>query len=151
MCEEIFSISSVMALHNILKVSSANVQGIRDKLKRVDVLSYLLVDSNILCLQDTHLTPSDVNSLLSQFPDHEILVSGSKTNSRGVAIFLKKNFEYKIKYLNIDQSGNLILLDLQLGEISLRLLNVYAPNIDNPNFFMKIREYMEESTEMYTI
>ena len=56
-----------------------------------------------------------------------------------------------MKYSNIDQNGNLILLDLQLGEISLRLLNVYAPNIDNPFFFMKIREYMEESTEMYTL
>ena len=78
-------------------------------------------------------------------------MSGSKTNSRGVAIFLKKNFEYKIKYSNIDQNGNLILLDLQLEEISMRLLNVYAPNIDNPVFFMKIREYMEESTEMYTL
>ena len=96
MCEEFFAICSVMALHNILKVSSANVQGIRDKLKRVDVLSYLLVDSNILCLQDTHLTPSDVNSLLLQFPDHEILVSGSKTNSRGVAIFLKKILSTKL-------------------------------------------------------
>ena len=28
---------------------------------------------------------------------------------------------------------------------------MYAPNIDNPIFFMKIREYMEESTEMYTL
>ena len=98
MCEEVVAICLDMELHNILKVSSANVQGIRDKLKRIDVLSYLLVDSNILCLQDTHLTPTDVNSLMLQFPDHEILVSGSKTNSRGVAIFIKKNFEYKIKY-----------------------------------------------------
>ena len=88
MCEEFFAICLVMALHNILKVSSANVQGIRDK--EIDVLSYPLVDSNILCLQDMHLTPADVNSLMLQFPDHEILVSGSKTNSRGVAIFLTK-------------------------------------------------------------
>ena len=28
---------------------------------------------------------------------------------------------------------------------------MYAPNIDNPIFLMKIREYMEESTEMYTL
>ena len=88
MCKEFFAICLVMALHNILKVSSANVKGIRDK--EIDVLSYLLVDSNILCLQDTYLTPADVNSLMLQFPDHEIVVSGSKTNSRGVAIFLTK-------------------------------------------------------------
>ena len=96
MCEEVVAICLDMELHNILKVSSANVQGIRDKLKRIDVLSYLLVDSNILCLQDTHLTPTDVNSLMLQFPDHEILVSGSKTNSRGVAIFIKKILNTKL-------------------------------------------------------
>ena len=33
MCEEFFAICSDMALHDILKVSSANVQGIIDKLK----------------------------------------------------------------------------------------------------------------------
>ena len=110
MCEEFFTICLDMALHNILKVSD----------------------------KDTHLTPADVSSLMLQFPDHEILVSGSKTNSRGVAIFLRKKLnkkykiKYKIKYSSIDQNGILILLDLQLGEISLRLLNVYAPKIDNP-------------------
>ena len=28
---------------------------------------------------------------------------------------------------------------------------MYVPNIDNPVFFMKIRDYMEETTEMYTL
>ena len=92
--------------------------------------------------------PGNVNSLVLQFPDHEILASGSKTNSRGIAIFLKKNSEYKIKYWSVDQNCNLNLLDLQLGEIFLKLLNVYAPN---PVFFLKIREYIEESTERYTL
>ena len=69
---------------------------LKDKFKRLDVLSYLLLDSNILCLQDTHLTLLVVNSLLPQFPDPEILVSDSKTNSRGVTIFLKKKLSTKL-------------------------------------------------------
>ena len=71
-------------------MSSANVQGMRDKLQQIDVLTYLLGNSNILCLQDTHLTPADVNKLMLQFPDQEILVSGTKTNSRGVVIFSER-------------------------------------------------------------
>ena len=34
-------------------------------------------------------------------------------------ILLKKNFEYKIKYTTSDNTGNSLLLHLDLGEISL--------------------------------
>ena len=60
-----------MSIYNSIKVSSANVQGIRDKQKRIDVLTYLLRDTNILCLQDTHLTETDANHLNINFPNHE--------------------------------------------------------------------------------
>ena len=29
-------------------------------------------------------------------------------------------------------AGNLMLLDFDLGEITLRLINIYVPNVDNP-------------------
>ena len=117
----------------------------------VDILTYLLRNCLILCLQDTHLTPSDINSLTSQFPEYKILINGVKTNSRGVAIILKNNFEFKIKHSENDKNGNLILLDLQMGEISLRLIDVYAPNIDTPLFFSRIQEYFRNSTETYNL
>ena len=138
-------------LCNIVKVSSANVQGIRDKLKRVDILTYLLRDVNILCLQDTHLISSDIKSLMLHFPEYKIIVNGNKTNSRGVAIFLKNNFEFKIISTENDNNGNLIVCDLQIGEVTLRLLNVYAPNIDNPAFFQTIKHYIDDSPQMYTL
>ena len=129
--------TSKMSLHNTIKVSSANVQGIRDINKRIDVITYLLKDANIICLQDTHLTKIDTHCLRTNFPNCEIFIEGNRTNARGVLILLKKNFEYKIKYSMSDNTGNLLLLDLDLGEISLRLINIYAPNTDNPSFFQK--------------
>ena len=47
--------------------------------------------------------------------------------------------------------GNLLLVDLQLSGFSLRIINIYAPNIDNPQFFDKVRKYIEDSSETYTI
>ena len=47
--------------------------------------------------------------------------------------------------------GNLLLVDLQLSGFSLRIINIYAPNIDNPQFFDKVRKYIEDSIETYTI
>ena len=33
-----------------------------------------------------------------------------------------------------DNAGNFLILDLDLGEVSLRLINIYGPNIKNPTF-----------------
>ena len=38
-----------------------------------------------------------------------------------------------------------------MREISLRLINAYAPNIDNPSFFHKIANFIEQSPEIYTL
>ena len=89
---EFFVICAAMVLHNILKVSSANGKGMGIKIVRIDALTYLLGNSNIVCLQDAYLEPADVNNLMLHFPDHEILVNGPKTNSRGIA----KNLSTKL-------------------------------------------------------
>ena len=70
-----------MPFHNTIKVSSANFQGIRDKGKQIDVLTYLLKDINILCLQDARLTNLDLHCLRSKFPEYEIFVEGNKINA----------------------------------------------------------------------
>ena len=49
---------------NIIKVLSANFQGLRTYEKRLDVLSYMKdMGASIVCLQDTHLTENDAHSM----------------------------------------------------------------------------------------
>ena len=77
----------------------------RDKCKRIDVLNYFNdLNPSILCLQDTHLIQTDENDL-SVLCGAEFFISGSKTNSRGVAILIKNNFEYKIHDIQRDFDG----------------------------------------------
>ena len=87
---------------DILKIFfSANCQGLRDKSKRVDVLNYFqTLNCNIICLQDTHLTLKDKNSL-NMISGCKCFIGGKKTNSRGVAILLRNNFEYEIKNMEM--------------------------------------------------
>ena len=73
-----------------------------------------------------------MHSLRTTFPECEIFIEGNKTNSRGILILLKKNFEFRKKQVTSDNAGNLLVLDLDQGEVSLRLINIYGPNIDNP-------------------
>ena len=120
-----------------IKVLSANCQGLRSIDKRTDVLSFLKeTKASIVCLQDTHLTNKDLNSVKRIW--HECYVHGTKPNSRGVAILLNNNFEYHVHETNKDMEGNYIQLILTCGSIKINLINLYAPNSDDPNFFSEI-------------
>ena len=140
-----------MALSDSLRVLSANCQGLRDKLKQFDVLDYLShFGPNIICLQDTHLTPNEENQLRS-LTDCECYLNGYKTNSRGVAILLKNNFEHKVVHSDFDNDGNFIVVDFSTQNISFRLINIYAPNVDTPKFFENIRNLVEENEQDYIL
>ena len=140
-----------MALSDRLRVLSANCQGLRDKSKLVDVLDYHNhFKANIICLQDTHLTSSEENYLRS-LSDCECYLNGYKTNSRGVAILLRNNFEHKVVHTDFDNDGNFIMVDFSTQNISIRLINIYAPNVDSPKFFEYIRKLVEENEQDYIL
>ena len=79
------------------------------------------------------------------------LINGVKTNSRGVAIFLYNNFEYKLIHSGSDTDGNLLYVDINIGSIPVRIINIYAPNVDTPTFFQNISTLIEENTMDYLI
>ena len=86
---------------NQIKIMSANCQGLRDKSKRIDVLNYFNdFNPSILCLQDTHLIEIDGNDL-SVLSSADCFISGSKTNSRGVAILIKIILNMKFMISNV--------------------------------------------------
>ena len=132
-----------------VKVLSVNCQGLQDLKKRFDVLNYLsTMDANIICLQDTHWTAND-EKILKQMWKGNAILNGFSTNSRGVAILLNTNFEYKIISEYKDEDGRLIALDINLTEFSIRLITVYSPNKDTPNFFNNLNGLLDENTQDY--
>ena len=132
-------------------VLSVNSQGLRDKTKLHDVLTYLnKFHPHIICLQDTHLLSSDESEILKIWPG-EVIINGKSTNSRGVAILLSKNFEYKIEHIFKDIDGNLIELDLIISDIKLKLFCIYGPNKDNPDFYESIENKIINNEQDYVL
>ena len=140
-----------MTVENSIKLLSANCQGLRTLEKRHDVLNYFKqMGVNILCLQDTHLIQKDISDL-KKIWNGEIFLSGNKTNSRGVAVLLNKNFEYEVISTKIDAEGNYINIQLNLDTLSLNLTTVYGPNTDDPEFFTRIKHFIENQQADYSI
>ena len=134
---------------NNLVVLSANCQGLQTLEKRRDVLSFFKDKNiNILCLEDTHLCKKDISEVKEVWGG-DCFISGRSTNSRGVAILLKNNFEYEILDCKTDDVGNYLLLVMKLYDITINLLTIYGPNNDNPAFYNEIPNILNEAD--YTV
>lgn len=135
-----------------IRVASVNCRGIQSVKKRNDVLHYLKNKNfQILCLQDTHWTRENLREIYPLW-NRECILNGTKTNSRGVAILFGPDIEYKIEHTYMDDNGNMICLDLLISnDFSVRLINIYAPNSDEPNFFRRIHSLVQDNTSDYII
>ena len=79
-----------------LTIISVNCQGLGDFKKRKYVFQYYRnLGCNILCLQDTHFTKIRERDIQSQW-GFDAYFSSFTSNSRGVAVLLNNNFEFKV-------------------------------------------------------
>ena len=134
-----------------VKIISANCRGLQSKQKRYDVINYMKSKKvDILCLQDTHLKNEDEYNLKTMW-NGDVILHGIHTNSRGVAILLNNTFEYSIKKFEKDSAGNMIILNLQISDISVKLINIYGPNTDDHEFYNIIGRHIDENEQDYII
>ncbi len=128
-----------------VNIVSLNVRGIANQLKRYDVFNYLKAfNGNIFCLQDIHCK-LDWELEFQLDWGSEALFASRTSNSRGVGILFKQNFQYKIhKVIKDVENGNFIIIDIEMNEQQVSLVNIYGPNQDDPNFFENIAAEIEE-------
>ena len=84
----------------------------------------------------------------------DCIINGKSSNSRGVAILLRHNFEYNIVSVFEDDSGNLISLDINISDFSVKIIvctYLYAPNKDSPEFFVQVKEIIESNNQCYVM
>ena len=123
-----------------LKIISANCQGLHDFKKRKDVLQYYRqLQCNLLCLQDTHFTIDMEENIRNEW-GYEVFFNSFTSQSRGIAIFMNNNFEYKVHNTVMDTFGNYLALDINFSDIRTTLIVIYGPNEDDPSFYRNISE-----------
>ena len=60
----------------------------------------------------------------------------------GVAILFNNNFCFQIEKTYCDPGGRFIICDLNTNGKHLTLVNIYAPNDDDPNFFTSVFDHL---------
>lgn len=115
-----------------------NCQGLSNKDARADTLNFLRSKSySVYFLQDTHFTSKDEKYIRTQW-GYECFFSNFSSQSRGVAILFNNNFEFQLHNIEKDDNGNKLILDITIEGKRVLLINIYAPNKDDPHFFHTI-------------
>ena len=105
--------------------------------KDIDWLNgYKTQDPYICCLQETHFRPRDTYKLKVRGWKKILHANGNQKKS-GVAILISDKIDFKIKTITRDKEG----LKNDQGSIQeedITIVNIYAPNIGEPQYIRKI-------------
>ena len=88
-------------------------------------------------LQEVHCT-KEKESLWTSEWGFTAFFSSFSSASAGVCILFNNNFQFEIIRKFFDQEGRFIIIDMKIDNKILTLVNIYAPNNDNPTFFQNL-------------
>ena len=113
---------------------SWNVRGLNSPIKRSKVLSHLKrLNADIVFLQETHLRDRDQVRLKSPWVS-DVFHSTFDSKARGVAILVNKRVHFTASKVIADKNGRYMIVAGLIYQNPVLLVNIYAPNFDNPDF-----------------
>lgn len=133
--------------HNILHICSINTNGLQQSEKRQRLIEWSKQQQcNILLMQETHFSQNIENKLIQDFKG-SLYQSNGTSNSRGVAIWIKKNVEFKLIDEYKDNEGRLLLINVEINNAIYTIINIYAPNNMNKRntFFKQVDRFINRT------
>lgn len=117
-------------------LTSWNVRGLNNPSKRAKIFSHLHdLQADNLFLQETHIKHTEALKLKCSWIG-QIFQSTFSAKARGVAILIKKNIPFQHISTKTDPNGRFIIVTGTILTVHVTLLNLYAPNFNNPIFFV---------------
>ena len=125
-------------------ISSINVRGLNEKVKRKNIFHFLSQHENdIICLQETHQNSENIKKWTREWGGKSVWNPGSQGRSAGVAILFKKHLNIKIVNTKSDADGRILRVTLESESLKFQILTIYGPNPENEeaseNFFKSIQ------------
>lgn len=131
-----------------IKITSFNVNGVHNPIKRSKILSKLKKGkTHIAFLQETHLNEIEHRKLGRLGYKHVYSSSHKVSSKRGVAILINNILTYEHILEKKDSEGRYILIKGRLEGAMITLLNVYAPPNSEWDFYRQIFDIMASEGE----
>ena len=126
-----------------LTIASLNVRGLRNNTKCGEMFTWLRAkDFLIYMLQEVHCI-ENTHPVRSAEWGYRAIFCNYKNNKAGVCI-LFNNFNFQIEKVFIDVQGRFCIWDIKTNEPCLILVNIYASNEDNIDFFLDFFDHLTD-------
>ena len=128
-----------------ITVCSLNVRGLSYNQKRREIFLWLKKKNfSIYFLQEVHSTRETEICWQSEWGYSTIFTNFSSSRA-GVGILFQI-----LKYF-VDPEGRFIIADIKIQDKTLTLVNIYAPNKDEPTFFQNVCEKLSSSDRDFIV
>jgi exonuclease III len=127
----------------LIRIQTLNCNGFLQKHKQHELCRSVNENNiDIVCLQETHISTLAIGCEIESRLKCKALWGFGTPRARGVGILIF-NYEYEISKFEFDTDGRFMYLDLSIGGRSLRVINIYAPNIaaERRRFFMDLSPF----------
>ena len=120
-----------------ITVASYNVRGLLNNVKQREIFHYLHKKNlDVLFLQETH-SHKKFETMWSAEWGRKILFVHGETNARGTAMLMSKDFPLIIHNVIRDAGGRYLIVYGSVHHSKYVLVNIYAPNRNDPEFFKR--------------
>ena len=117
---------------SVLNIITLNVRGLGSVAKRRKLFLWIKKQQpDIIFMQETHCTKSNVNNIDSHWLGPTFHSLSNSSRSRGVSILFNPKMNIKVIDEFYDNDGRKVLLNLEYENRIITLVNVYAPNHEN--------------------
>ena len=132
-----------MAMGSYLSIIIINVNALNAPTKRQRLAEWIQKqDPYICCLQETHLKTRDTYRL--KMKDwKKIFHTNGDQKKVGVAILMSDKMDFEIKAVKRDKEGHYIMIKGSIQEEDITIINIYAPNIEAPQYVRQMLTRMK--------
>ena len=128
-----------------------NVRGLGEGTKRRQVFYFLHKKQvDVAFLQETH-SVTKTEKLWKHEWEGKIWYSHGNSQLRGVAICVSKNINLQVHNVIWSNDGRYLILYATFLEKKWLLVNIYAPNKDEPSFFTEIMQRIDRFSPDHTL
>ena len=123
-----------MAIGTYISIITLNANGLNAPTKRHRLAEWVQKQGPYMCcLQETQFRPKDTYRLKVRGWKNILHVNG-KQKKAGVAILITDKIDLKIKKITRDKEGHCIMIKGSVQEEDITIVNIYAPNIEAPQY-----------------
>ena len=95
--------------------------------------------------KSAHYTESSANFWRIEW-GYEAVFSSCTSARAGACILFNNNFCFQVLKQHSDPHGRFIVIDISSNEKVITLVNLYAPNHDDPDLFQKVLDVLSDFT-----